>query len=180
MAQTMVIQMSRPSYGATQPWGFRLQGGLDFATPLTVLKVWLNIYLIDLFKQLFLNFKKVNGGSLAETAGLKAGDTILRVNEIDVSRLRHQEALDAIASSGNQFQLLIGRYVNKRILSLKIHRFRLLGSKSVSGAGKARSSYFQLSSSRNIHSAFCSFFFCSPKRNYINYSNVFFPCSFYL
>lgn len=48
-------------------------------------------------------------GSLAETAGLKAGDAILRVNDIDVIRLRHQEALDTISQAGNQFQLHIGR-----------------------------------------------------------------------
>lgn len=48
-------------------------------------------------------------GSLSESAGLKAGDVILRVNEVDVMRLRHQEALDAIAQAGNQFQLHIGR-----------------------------------------------------------------------
>lgn len=53
--------------------------------------------------------KQVNMGSLAETAGLKAGDAILRVNDIDVMRLRHQEALDTIAQAGNQFQLHIGR-----------------------------------------------------------------------
>ncbi|XP_046456537.1 PDZ and LIM domain protein Zasp-like isoform X1 [Daphnia pulex] len=87
MAQALTIQMSRS--GNQQPWGFRLQGGLDFATPLTVLRV--------------------NMGSLSESAGLKAGDVILRVNEVDVMRLRHQEALDAIAQAGNQFQLHIGR-----------------------------------------------------------------------
>ena len=113
---------------------------------------------------------------------MKAGDTILRVNEIDVSRLRHQEALDAIASSGNQFQLLIGRYVNKRIfLSLKIHRFRLLYLvlNRYPAAGKARSSYFQLgrAAPREI-SIQPSALFCSPQESYINYSNVFFPCSF--
>jgi C-terminal processing protease CtpA/Prc len=52
-------------------------------------------------------------GSLSESAGLKAGDVILRVNEIDVMRLRHQEALDAISEAGNQFQLNIGRYITK-------------------------------------------------------------------
>jgi hypothetical protein len=36
MAQTLTISMSRTN---AQPWGFRLQGGLDFATPLTVLRV---------------------------------------------------------------------------------------------------------------------------------------------
>lgn len=86
MAQTLTISMSRTN---AQPWGFRLQGGLDFATPLTVLRV--------------------NIGSLAEAAGLMAGDTILRVDKVDALRLRHQEALDLITKSGNQFQLLVSR-----------------------------------------------------------------------
>lgn len=37
MAHALTIQMCRSNN--QQPWGFRLQGGLDFATPLTVLRV---------------------------------------------------------------------------------------------------------------------------------------------
>lgn len=39
-----------------QPWGFRLTGGTDFGTPITVIKV--------------------NGGSSAEQAGLRVGDML--------------------------------------------------------------------------------------------------------
>jgi len=53
----------------------------------------------------------VNIGSLSEAAGLMAGDTILRVDKVDALRLRHQEALDLITKSGNQFQLLVSRWV---------------------------------------------------------------------
>ena len=51
----------------------------------------------------------MNIGSLSEAAGLMAGDTILRVDKVDALRLRHQEALDLITKSGNQFQLLVSR-----------------------------------------------------------------------
>ena len=36
MAQTLQIKMSRQE---NSPWGFRLHGGVDFGTPLTIQKV---------------------------------------------------------------------------------------------------------------------------------------------
>ena len=36
-AETLTVQLSRDAAG--QPWGFRLQGGADFATPLSVQSV---------------------------------------------------------------------------------------------------------------------------------------------
>lgn len=111
MAQTLTIQMSRSN--GQQPWGFRLQGGCDFASPLTVLRVnqLIDVYLIALITRIRLS-TQVNIGSVSESAGLKAGDQILKVNQVDVLRLRHQEALDVISKAGNQFQLLIGRYIS--------------------------------------------------------------------
>lgn len=46
---------------------------------------------------------------MAEQAGLMAGDTILKLNELDMRKLRHQDALDAIAKAGNRFQLNVAR-----------------------------------------------------------------------
>ena len=51
MAQALTIQMSRSSN--QQPWGFRLQGGLDFATPLTVLRVNFPIFIKRTKNQIF-------------------------------------------------------------------------------------------------------------------------------
>jgi len=76
MAQTLEIKMARFE---NSPWGFRLHGGADFATPLTI--------------------QKVNMQSLSEAAGLKPGDTILAVNGRDLSGLRHKEAQEAIVKS---------------------------------------------------------------------------------
>ncbi|KAI5731997.1 hypothetical protein M8J77_019575 [Diaphorina citri] len=86
MAQLITIKLSR--YDST-PWGFRLQGGKDFGTPLVI--------------------QKVNGGSLAEKAGLQVGDALIKVNNTDVSGLKHKDAQDVIVRSGNSFEFTIQR-----------------------------------------------------------------------
>ncbi|XP_046645637.1 PDZ and LIM domain protein Zasp-like isoform X7 [Daphnia pulicaria] len=86
MAEMTSIKMSKFD---NQPWGFRLQGGIDFCAPLTV--------------------QKVNGGSLAEKAGLRVGDALIRVNTTDIFQLRHKEAQDAVARAGNNFELVVSR-----------------------------------------------------------------------
>jgi len=86
MAEMTSIKMSKFD---NQPWGFRLQGGIDFCAPLTV--------------------QKVNGGSLAEKAGLRVGDALIRVNTTDIFQLRHKEAQDTVARAGNNFELVVSR-----------------------------------------------------------------------
>lgn len=71
------------------PWGFRLQGGKDFGTPLTVLKV--------------------NSNSLAQKAGLQPGDTILQIGGHSTDDMRHKEAQDTILRGGNNIDLTIQR-----------------------------------------------------------------------
>ncbi|XP_018788867.1 PREDICTED: PDZ and LIM domain protein Zasp isoform X7 [Bactrocera latifrons] len=88
MAQPQLLQIKLSRFDA-QPWGFRLQGGVDFATPLVV--------------------QKVNGGSLAEKAGLIPGDAVLRINDVDVFNLRHKDAQDVVVRSGNNFVLTVQR-----------------------------------------------------------------------
>ncbi|XP_050721341.1 PDZ and LIM domain protein 5-like isoform X12 [Eriocheir sinensis] len=82
----MTIKLSR-SEGT--PWGFRLQGGKDFATPLCV--------------------QKVNAGSVAAVAGLQAGDAIVSIGGKDALSLRHKEAQEAIVRAGNIFDVVIQR-----------------------------------------------------------------------
>jgi len=86
MAQMLPIKMSKFD---NQPWGFRIQGGIDFAAPLTV--------------------QKVNGGSLAEKAGLCVGDNLIRVNNTDIYQMRHKDAQDSISKAGNNFELVVSR-----------------------------------------------------------------------
>ncbi|KOX77913.1 PDZ and LIM domain protein Zasp [Melipona quadrifasciata] len=86
MAQLINVKLSRFD---GSPWGFRLQGGKDFGTPLVV--------------------QKVNTGSPAEAAGLKAGDAVIRVNNTEVYNLRHKDAQDVIVRAGNNFELTVQR-----------------------------------------------------------------------
>jgi hypothetical protein len=86
MAQLTTVRLSR---GEGQPWGFRLQGGKDFGTPLVL--------------------QKVNVGSIADKAGLIAGDSLIKINNEEVFNLRHKDAQDAILRGGNSFELTIAR-----------------------------------------------------------------------
>ncbi|XP_076247135.1 PDZ and LIM domain protein Zasp isoform X3 [Calliopsis andreniformis] len=86
MAQLISVKLSRFD---GSPWGFRLQGGKDFGTPLVV--------------------QKVNSGSPAEAAGLKAGDAVIRVNSTDMFNLRHKDAQDVIVRAGNNFEITVQR-----------------------------------------------------------------------
>ncbi|XP_042224419.1 PDZ and LIM domain protein Zasp-like isoform X21 [Homarus americanus] len=85
----MSVMTIRLSKAEGTPWGFRLQGGKDFATPLCV--------------------QKVNGGSVAATAGLQAGDAIVSIGGKDALSLRHKEAQEAIVKAGNSFDLIVQR-----------------------------------------------------------------------
>ncbi|XP_055690960.1 PDZ and LIM domain protein Zasp isoform X24 [Lutzomyia longipalpis] len=86
MAQLVTVRLSRSD---AQPWGFRLQGGKDFGTPLVV--------------------QKVAGGSIAANAGLVAGDAVIKVNGMDVYNLRHKDAQDAVVRGGNNFEISVQR-----------------------------------------------------------------------
>ncbi|XP_037815823.1 PDZ and LIM domain protein Zasp isoform X27 [Lucilia sericata] len=88
MAQPQLLQIKLSRFDA-QPWGFRLQGGTDFAAPLLV--------------------QKVNGGSLAEQAGLMPGDAVIKINDVDVFNLRHKDAQDIVVRSGNNFVITVQR-----------------------------------------------------------------------
>ncbi|KAL7022939.1 hypothetical protein ACKWTF_012432 [Chironomus riparius] len=86
MAQIITARLARID---SQPWGFRLQGGKDFGTPLVI--------------------QKVHTGSIADKAGLQAGDAVVRINQTDLFNLRHKDAQDAIVQSGPSFELVVQR-----------------------------------------------------------------------
>ncbi|XP_017033261.1 PDZ and LIM domain protein Zasp isoform X3 [Drosophila kikkawai] len=88
MAQPQLLQVKLSRFDA-QPWGFRLQGGTDFAQPLLV--------------------QKVNAGSLSEQAGLQPGDAVIKINDVDVFNLRHKDAQDIVVRSGNNFVITVQR-----------------------------------------------------------------------
>ncbi|XP_055631152.1 PDZ and LIM domain protein Zasp-like isoform X2 [Toxorhynchites rutilus septentrionalis] len=86
MANLITVRLQR---GEGQSWGFRLQGGKDFSSPLVL--------------------QRVNGGSVADQAGLQPGDALIKVNNTEVFNLRHKEAQDVILAAGNSFELAVSR-----------------------------------------------------------------------
>uniref|UniRef100_A0A3P9HBE7 PDZ and LIM domain protein 4 n=1 Tax=Oryzias latipes TaxID=8090 RepID=A0A3P9HBE7_ORYLA len=71
------------------PWGFRLVGGRDFSTPLTV--------------------SRVTPGSKAAQGDLCPGDTILTINGDSTEHMTHMEAQNRIKTCTQQLTLSISR-----------------------------------------------------------------------
>lgn len=66
----------------------------------------------------FINFSwQVHTGSIADNAGLKAGDAVVRINQTDLYNLRHKDAQDAIVKAGPSFELVIQRWVSSLLNS---------------------------------------------------------------
>ncbi|XP_014769274.1 PDZ and LIM domain protein 1 isoform X1 [Octopus bimaculoides] len=86
-AGTLNISLKRADGGIS--WGFRLQGGIDFSTPLSI--------------------QSVQPGSIADCAGAKAGDGILRINNTTTDHLTHEQAKMEIIRSANEINLLVKR-----------------------------------------------------------------------
>ncbi|XP_052264877.1 PDZ and LIM domain protein Zasp-like isoform X2 [Dreissena polymorpha] len=85
--ETLQVRLSRPDSGLS--WGFRLQGGTDFNTPLSV--------------------QVVQPKSVAERCGLRAGDGIVRINNRNTDGLTHEQAKMEIIRSCNDIDMLIMR-----------------------------------------------------------------------
>ncbi|XP_077274353.1 PDZ and LIM domain protein 4 [Temnothorax americanus] len=83
---TTDVKLSRCN---NQPWGFRLSGGVDFAFPLTVVRVTIE--------------------GLAHTAGLQAGDVIVRLNGEPISQLTHAQVHNKLVSAGDDIVLSVVR-----------------------------------------------------------------------
>ncbi|XP_025114384.1 PDZ and LIM domain protein 3-like isoform X1 [Pomacea canaliculata] len=86
-AEKFTIQLRRPD--SATPWGFRLQGGVDFSTPLSV--------------------QVVQPNSVSEQCGLKAGDAILTINGVPSDQLTHEHAKQEIVRSGCEIDFLVQR-----------------------------------------------------------------------
>ena len=104
------------------PWGFRMQGGKDFHSPLSI--------------------QRVNPGSLAAKCGLQQGDIILKVGSVQSETLRHKEAQDSILNSGNKLDLLLqrGNVSNQTYVSTPtVASYTLQSSGPTSPAGSSTS-----------------------------------------
>ncbi|NXE70882.1 GRASP protein, partial [Calcarius ornatus] len=72
--------------------------------------------------EMFTFVCRVHGGSPAEAAGLKAGDTITGVNGLNVEGIRHREIVEIIKSSGNVLRLdtLYGTSIRRAELEARL------------------------------------------------------------
>lgn len=93
----MAVSMYRSS--AFEPWGFRLQGGADYRTQLTV--------------------KQVVRGSPAER-NLQPGDVLLSINGTLARSFSHAEAAQLIRDSGTSLQLQVLPYASASSLQLPL------------------------------------------------------------
>ncbi|KAM4747747.1 PDZ and LIM domain protein 4 [Rhinophrynus dorsalis] len=75
------------------PWGFRLVGGKDFSTPLTI--------------------SRINPGSKAALANLCAGDIILEINGENTEHMTHLEAQNKIKMCSDHLILSLNRCERK-------------------------------------------------------------------
>lgn len=71
------------------PWGFRLQGGKDFGTPLAI--------------------SKITPGSKADLASIGPGDYILEINGDSTANMKHFDAQDAVRRAGQNLDVLLVR-----------------------------------------------------------------------
>lgn len=65
--------------------------------------------LIVQFLTFYLLSQQVNTGSIADKAGLQAGDAVVRINSTDLYTLRHKDAQDCIVKAGPSFELVVQR-----------------------------------------------------------------------
>ncbi|KAH3861866.1 hypothetical protein DPMN_024819 [Dreissena polymorpha] len=80
------IWLQRPS--GDIPWGFRLQGGREFAQPLSV--------------------QRVTPGSVAANSNsLAPGDLVLKIGNVNATNITHNEAQEVICGATNILQLTI-------------------------------------------------------------------------
>merc|ERR1740128_711880 len=80
----------------TEPWGFRLQGGQDFRTP--------------------LNIKKIYPGSSAAGSSLSVGDAVVRVGDSDTSKLTHLQAAQIFRTAGVQIDIAVEKGLYRPLL----------------------------------------------------------------
>jgi len=125
---TVTVNLSRPD--PSQPWGFRIHGGADFAQPLLIVKV--------------------SAGSLSAQQGLVPGDQIIQINGEDALRLRHKEAQQKIIGGGNQVQFQVVRGDSANLERVLINN---CSNQPLPGRVSRQSSMKQVSSSTSVKSS---------------------------
>uniref|UniRef100_A0A915HGH0 PDZ domain-containing protein n=1 Tax=Romanomermis culicivorax TaxID=13658 RepID=A0A915HGH0_ROMCU len=86
-AETAIIKMSR--LDCTVPWGFRLQGGKDYMSPMII--------------------NRIIQGGLAEKSGLREGDFLIEILKKSTDQMSHCEAQELIMSCSNDLEMKVER-----------------------------------------------------------------------
>lgn len=91
MVDVDVLKAQLVRHDATQSWGFRLHGGVDLTTPLTI--------------------ARVSAGSAAAKIGLQPGDEVVEIADTSTASLTHQQALDLVDSHTDTLLMTVERKV---------------------------------------------------------------------
>lgn len=77
------------------PWGFRMQGGHEFGSPLYI--------------------QQVNAKSLSHRQGLRVGDRILAIATVQAHNMNHEQAKMEIIRAGNDLDLIVQRRMSQSV-----------------------------------------------------------------
>ena len=86
-AQVLNIRLKRPNNSIS--WGFNIQGGKEFSSPLLV--------------------QKITPTRLADRCSLRPGDYLLKIGNRSVEYFTHNDARTSIIEQGNDLELVIQR-----------------------------------------------------------------------
>ena len=81
--------INKTKYTSNKKYLFKFKGGSDFAVPLSILQITPN--------------------SISDVAGLRPGDAILKINDVETSWMEHSRAKQELIRSGNEIKLTIQR-----------------------------------------------------------------------
>lgn len=89
-------------------------------------------------------FDEIEAAGVADAAGIKRGDYLLAVNDVDVRHMSHENAVQLIRRSGDKVTMTIATHVAKPLVSILKKK----------GGGKAKASATeQMSSSQSVMTA---------------------------
>jgi hypothetical protein len=117
LIQVLNIRLQRND--CNTPWGFSLQGGAEFHSPIVIHKVKFIFCPINncfILKRL-IQFK-ITSGSLADRCSVQVGDYVLKIGNVSVEYLTHNQARETIVRQGNNLELTLQRFI--KILFFKI------------------------------------------------------------
>lgn len=95
MSDEQVVSVRLRRNTTSTPWGFRMQGGHEYGSPLYI--------------------QQVNPKSLSHRLGLQVGDRLLAIGPVQAHNMSHEQAKMEIIRAGNELDLLVQRNASKAI-----------------------------------------------------------------